>query len=102
MTALTAKRPLFHVHSKKQPPIFLWIISVPNLYSETRAKLSPRIAFQNKSSAYALWDFWCLYADAPNIERPHTALDKRSPDDAFFDTEKTQKGGMKLTRLHLS
>jgi len=24
-------------------------------------------------------------------ERPHTALDKRSPDDAFFDTERTQK-----------
>ena len=26
-----------------------------------------------------------------NIERPHTALDKRSPDDAFFKTERTQK-----------
>nr|WP_138923691.1 IS3 family transposase [Sulfitobacter sp. BSw21498] len=26
-----------------------------------------------------------------NIERPHTALDKRSPDDAFFTTERTQK-----------
>jgi putative transposase len=26
-----------------------------------------------------------------NTERPHTALDKRSPDDAFFDTEKIQK-----------
>ena len=26
-----------------------------------------------------------------NSERPHTALDKRSPDDAFFDTERTQK-----------
>ncbi|MGY9048675.1 MAG: integrase core domain-containing protein [Rhodobacterales bacterium] len=26
-----------------------------------------------------------------NKERPHTALDKRSPDDAFFDTERTQK-----------
>ena len=26
-----------------------------------------------------------------NIERPHTALDKRSPDDAFFDLERTQK-----------
>jgi putative transposase len=26
-----------------------------------------------------------------NTERPHTALDKRSPDDAFFDTERTQK-----------
>ena len=24
-------------------------------------------------------------------ERPHTALDKRSPDDAFFDTERSQK-----------
>ena len=26
-----------------------------------------------------------------NSERPHTALDKRSPDGAFFDTERTQK-----------
>jgi putative transposase len=26
-----------------------------------------------------------------NTERPHTALDKRSTDDAFFDTERTQK-----------
>jgi len=26
-----------------------------------------------------------------NFERPHTALDKRSPDDAFFDTEQSQK-----------
>ncbi|WP_093733956.1 integrase core domain-containing protein [Sulfitobacter litoralis] len=26
-----------------------------------------------------------------NIERPHNALDKRSPDDAFFTTERTQK-----------
>jgi len=26
-----------------------------------------------------------------NSERPYTALDKRSPDDAFFDTERTQK-----------
>jgi putative transposase len=26
-----------------------------------------------------------------NSERPHTALDKRSPDDAFFTTERTQK-----------
>ncbi|MEQ3729266.1 MAG: integrase core domain-containing protein [Tateyamaria sp.] len=26
-----------------------------------------------------------------NSERPHTALDKRSPDDAFFDTERNQK-----------
>lgn len=26
-----------------------------------------------------------------NSERPHTALDKRSPDDAFFDTARTQK-----------
>ncbi|MEO9514509.1 MAG: integrase core domain-containing protein [Paracoccaceae bacterium] len=26
-----------------------------------------------------------------NIERPHTALDKRSPDDAFFDTQRSQK-----------
>ena len=26
-----------------------------------------------------------------NTERPHTALDKRSPDDALFDTERTQK-----------
>jgi putative transposase len=26
-----------------------------------------------------------------NTERPHTALGKRSPDDAFFDTERTQK-----------
>ena len=26
-----------------------------------------------------------------NSERPHTALDKRSPDDAFFDLEQTQK-----------
>jgi putative transposase len=26
-----------------------------------------------------------------NIARPHTALDKRSPDDAFFRTERTQK-----------
>ncbi|WP_083217488.1 integrase core domain-containing protein [Thioclava sp. SK-1] len=26
-----------------------------------------------------------------NIERPHTALDKRSPNDAFFTTEQTQK-----------
>ena len=26
-----------------------------------------------------------------NSERPHTALDKRSPDDAFFDTERSQK-----------
>lgn len=26
-----------------------------------------------------------------NIKRPHTALDKRSPDDAFFTTEQTQK-----------
>jgi|TARA_R110002126_G_scaffold55138_3_gene148595 putative transposase len=26
-----------------------------------------------------------------NTERPHTALDKRSPDDAFFDLERNQK-----------
>ena len=26
-----------------------------------------------------------------NSERPHTALDKRSPDDAFFDLEGTQR-----------
>jgi putative transposase len=26
-----------------------------------------------------------------NTERPHTALDKRTPDDAFFDTERPQK-----------
>ncbi|ASP23504.1 integrase core domain protein (plasmid) [Antarctobacter heliothermus] len=26
-----------------------------------------------------------------NIERPHTALDKRFPNDAFFTTEQTQK-----------
>jgi len=26
-----------------------------------------------------------------NSERPHTALDKRSPDDAFFDLERNQK-----------
>jgi len=26
-----------------------------------------------------------------NTERPHTALDKRSSDDAFSDTERTQK-----------
>jgi putative transposase len=26
-----------------------------------------------------------------NTERPHTALDKRTPEDAFFDTEGTQK-----------
>ncbi|MBT2132672.1 integrase core domain-containing protein [Aliiroseovarius lamellibrachiae] len=26
-----------------------------------------------------------------NTERPHTALDKRPPDDAFFDTERSQK-----------
>jgi len=26
-----------------------------------------------------------------NTERPHTALDKRSPDDAFCDTERTQQ-----------
>ena len=26
-----------------------------------------------------------------NAERPHTALDKRSPDDAFFDLEQIQK-----------
>ncbi|MBB5722266.1 putative transposase [Loktanella ponticola] len=26
-----------------------------------------------------------------NSERPHTALDKRSHDDAFFDTERNQK-----------
>ena len=26
-----------------------------------------------------------------NTERPHTALDKRSPDDAFFDAERAQK-----------
>ena len=26
-----------------------------------------------------------------NTERPHTALDKRTPDDAFFDTEQSQK-----------
>ena len=26
-----------------------------------------------------------------NTERPHTALDKRPPDDAFFDTEPNQK-----------
>jgi len=26
-----------------------------------------------------------------NSERPHTALDKRSPDDVFFDTERTLK-----------
>ena len=26
-----------------------------------------------------------------NSERLHTALDKRSPDDAFFDLERTQK-----------
>ena len=36
-----------------------------------------------------------------NSERPHTALDKRSPDDAFFDTEWTQKTAL-TTRLHLS
>jgi len=26
-----------------------------------------------------------------NTERPHTALDKRTPDDVFFDTERSQK-----------
>ena len=26
-----------------------------------------------------------------NTERPHTALDKRTPDNAFFDTGQTQK-----------
>ena len=26
-----------------------------------------------------------------NSERPHTALDKRSPNDAFFDLQRTQK-----------
>ncbi|MEP1766303.1 MAG: integrase core domain-containing protein [Sulfitobacter sp.] len=26
-----------------------------------------------------------------NTERPHSALDKRSPDEAFFDKEQTQK-----------
>jgi len=26
-----------------------------------------------------------------NTERPHTALDKRSPNDAIFDTERSQK-----------
>jgi putative transposase len=26
-----------------------------------------------------------------NSERPHTALDKRSPDDAFFDIQQTHK-----------
>ena len=26
-----------------------------------------------------------------NTERPHTALNKRTPDDAFFDTEQSQK-----------
>lgn len=26
-----------------------------------------------------------------NTERPHTALDKRNPDDAFFETERSQK-----------
>jgi putative transposase len=26
-----------------------------------------------------------------NTERPHTALDKRPPDDAFFGTERSQK-----------
>lgn len=26
-----------------------------------------------------------------NSERPHTALDKRTPDNAFFDTERNQK-----------
>ena len=26
-----------------------------------------------------------------NTERPHTALDKRSPDDAFFDLEKNKR-----------
>ncbi|MEH6835337.1 integrase core domain-containing protein, partial [Falsihalocynthiibacter arcticus] len=26
-----------------------------------------------------------------NSERPHTVLDKRSPNDTFFDTERTQK-----------
>lgn len=36
-----------------------------------------------------------------NSERPHTALDKRSPDDAFFDTEWTQRRH-EPTRLHLS
>ena len=28
---------------------------------------------------------------ADNAERPHTALNKRTPDDAFFDTEQSQK-----------
>ncbi|WP_448328373.1 integrase core domain-containing protein [Sulfitobacter sp. M13] len=26
-----------------------------------------------------------------NTERPHTALDKQTPEDAFFDTERSQK-----------
>jgi len=33
-----------------------------------------------------------------NSERPHAALNKQTPNEAFFETE----GGMKPTRLHLS
>lgn len=29
-----------------------------------------------------------------NTERPHTALDKRSPNDAFFQTERSQKAAL--------
>ena len=29
-----------------------------------------------------------------NTEQPHTALDKRSPDDASFDAERTQKAAL--------
>jgi putative transposase len=32
-----------------------------------------------------------LYGSFCNADRPHTAIDKRTPDDAFFDTERTQK-----------
>jgi len=34
-----------------------------------------------------------------NTERSHTALDKRSTDDAFFQNETSQKGGMNTTQI---
>jgi len=37
-----------------------------------------------------------------NTERPQCVLDKRSPDEAFFDIQRTQKTAWKPTRLHLS
>ncbi|WP_407936317.1 integrase core domain-containing protein [Litorivita pollutaquae] len=37
-----------------------------------------------------------------NADRPHTALDKRTPDDAYFDAIQVNQAACNLARLHLS